>query len=260
MHIARRNIFVIGGVFTQQEKKYGIDLVFYFQGQKHFEHVERIPPQIENNQEPHPYIPDVELEKIFQDPAEISRKALVLVLKGTVNINCRDIIKLSLLIAQFIFLILKFFQKKSPEFIGPYIDHGFIEEIILKGQTFRGRKPFIMILYVWQVFLIPADQIKTGGKNITGHLSSKIRLEKAGNIIPAYHIDIEIINSLIEQQFIVLDKEFIPKSLFGIRELHALMTDEFFNFCSKLHLNTEDPHKYLPEGVAEPRRYLMGVN
>ena len=133
----------------------------------------------------------------------------MLVFESHVNVDRRDEIEFSILIFQFIFKLGKGFSEQFPKLQCPDVNDRTIEEFVLIRQAFRGRKPLVLIFYVWQVLLIAGDQVKARSKDVAWDLASQVGLEEARHVIPLHHVDFEIVYPLVEQQLIALDKELV---------------------------------------------------
>ena len=146
------------------------------------------------------------------------------------------------------------------EFKGPDINNGKLQEIIAICQALCWGKPLEDILNVWQVFLIAAEQIKTGGKNIKGNLAFIASGKKTGNSLPIANNYRKIIDTLFKQQVVAAYEKLVLKGLFGIGDLGARMFDEILYLGGKAYLYTQYTRKNLFHGIGKAWGNLMGID
>ena len=117
----------------------------------------------------------------------------------------------------------------------------------------------MLILFMWLVLFVPAQQIKTSGKNIKWQVASFSSPEKTGNTFPGFYWKRQIINPYLEQKFIAPDKKLILQGLPGIGNLGTAMPYEIFYFGCKNHFYTQQPRKNMLHGVPETGSNLVCV-
>jgi hypothetical protein len=116
------------------------------------------------------------------------------------------------------------------------------------------------VLYMGQVFLVPAQQIETGRKNVIRNIGALPGGKKAWNTLPSPKIDLKIVDSLFEQQVVAPDEKFVLQGLFGIGDLWAVVFDEVFDLGGEQDFNAQYPRQDMLHDITEARGDLMGIN